>query len=207
MPSEKQIRITLFHASWCGHCIKFMRTWDAMTEDKDSKKIIDFQDHEESSIGNLDESVRTIDGKDVRSFGYPSIKINVNDKVYVYEGQRTADDIYGSIIEELKKMSSVNGTLTVTKSDKNIDISTSEDDAEKFQSDTSIADGSMIDNLIMLTNTEKDDRSERHQDGGKRSGSNRSGSNKSIFAKRLTKNDFKSFIDSATLSVSEKRKF
>jgi hypothetical protein len=202
MSSGKQIRITLFHANWCGHCTRFMPTWETMKADKDSKKIIDFQDHEESSIGNLDESVRTIDGKDVRSFGYPSIKINVNDKEYVYEGQRTVDDIYGSILEELKKMSGVNGTLTVTKSDKNIDISTSEDDAGNFQSETSIVDESMIDDLMMLTNTEKDDRPERHQDGGKRSGSN-----KSIFAKRLTKNDFKSFLNSATLSVPEKRKF
>ena len=103
MPSKKPIEITLFHANWCGHCINFAPDWEKIKSNKLASKIVEFADHEESSIQNLNKSVRTIDNKDVRLFGYPCIKIKVNDKVYRYEGSRTEPEIYKSIINVLEK--------------------------------------------------------------------------------------------------------
>ena len=103
MPSKKPIEITLFHANWCGYCVKFGPDWEKIKSNKLASKIVDFADHEESNIENLDKSARTINNQDVRSFGYPCIKIRVNDKVYRYEGARSEPEIYRSIVGVLEK--------------------------------------------------------------------------------------------------------
>jgi thiol-disulfide isomerase/thioredoxin len=103
MSSKKPIEITLFHADWCGYCVKFGPDWKKIKSNKLASKIVDFAEYEESNIGKLDKSTRTIDNQDVRKFGYPCIKIRVNDKVYRYEGARSEPEIYKSIINVLEK--------------------------------------------------------------------------------------------------------
>lgn len=190
MPSGKPIKITLFHANWCGHCTNFMPTWETMKSDKSSHKNIVFEEHEEGSIEKLDEAERSINGRDVRSFGYPTIKITVNKKEYMYQGRRTVNDIYGSIIEEIKLLAGVDGPVTVTKSERGIDISTSEEDAGNYQNETlNPNDRAEIENSEIW---------ERHVGGRHPTKSQKD--NKTIFTKRLNEKDFKSFIDAKTFS-------
>lgn len=116
MQSEKPIKITLYHAKWCGHCTKFKPTWNEMKENKDASAIIKFIDHEEDTFDDLSEKELSVAGTNVRELGYPTIKININDHEYMYSGNRTINDIYSSIINEIKKINSI------TESDNNIDI-------------------------------------------------------------------------------------
>ena len=103
--SEKPIIITLFHAHWCSHCVKFMPMWDKMKTGKNVYKNIHFKEYEASKIGALSENDRTINGTDVRSLGYPSIKISIMNDEYMYEGRRRDDDIYSSIINYITPFS------------------------------------------------------------------------------------------------------
>lgn len=176
---KKPIKITLFHANWCGHCTGFMPTWENMRADESSQKNIEYEEYEESAIGALDESMRTVNGRDVRSFGYPTIKITVNDKDYVYEGRRTTDDIYKSILEEIRESQDIDGPVTITKSEKHIDISTSEEAAGNYQNEV---------DPRSQTNTELS-----ALKGGKKG-------EKSLFAKRLMDTDFKSFFSAGSFS-------
>lgn len=120
MPS-KPIKISLFHAEWCGHCVNFMPVWKQMTAEADKYKNISFEEHEESTIDALPEPMRTIDGRDVRSFGYPSIKVVVNNDEYLYSGNRTPEAIYGSIVQILKESLNTKqkGGATVQRLSKN----------------------------------------------------------------------------------------
>ena len=40
MPSTKPVQITLYHAKWCGHCVKFMPTWEAMKSNPKNLKTL-----------------------------------------------------------------------------------------------------------------------------------------------------------------------
>ena len=102
--SNKLIKITLYHAKWCGHCVDFLPLWNKMSSDSEALKNIEFKSYEESEINNLPEIDRSYDGVDVRSFGYPAIKISINDQDYMYEGKRTSEKIYTFILEKLKSL-------------------------------------------------------------------------------------------------------
>lgn len=101
--SSKPIKITLFHADWCHHCVSFMPIWNEMRTNLKAKQNIQFENHEESTINNLSKDIRTIDNTDVRSLGYPSIKIDVAGKQYIYSGRRTPENIYQSILDSLNE--------------------------------------------------------------------------------------------------------
>jgi hypothetical protein len=107
MSDEKPIKLTLFHSLTCGHCHTFMPVWDEMKGDK-NKNILEnmsFKEYESSVIENLPEDVKTINGEDVRSFGYPSIKISINKNDYEYSGRRTPQAIYQFILDNIKENS------------------------------------------------------------------------------------------------------
>jgi len=164
--NEKPIRVTLFHAEGCIHCDNFMPTWNEMNNDTEALKNIEFDEYEASAIGNLPEDVRTIDGADVRGFGYPTIKISFNNKEAMYSGRRTPEEIYKFILEVIKDTNEFSGkNVVVTKKndgyDSHIAISTSDEDVE--------------DSLRQM-----------HADdmiGGEKT--------KKIFSKRITNEDFK----------------
>lgn len=132
--SKKPVKITLFHADWCGHCKHFTPLWDEMKADKKALKNIDFEDYEESVVGNLPESVRVVDGNDIRENGWPTIKITINDENLIYSGRRTPEDIYGFIVNQLKGVGNKE-PAAVTMSDSEIRVSTKSDDVMKALDD------------------------------------------------------------------------
>lgn len=112
MSSNKPVKITLFHADWCGHCTDFMPTWESMNADKNAKKNIEFTAYEESEMKDLSESENQIEG-------FPTIKILVHGKNYDYRGQRDPANIYGFVVKKLKKsfnIGSENSSESVTVS-------------------------------------------------------------------------------------------
>jgi thiol-disulfide isomerase/thioredoxin len=122
---NKPIKITLFHAEWCGHCVSFMPTWKQMMADKDANKNISFEAYEEQEIDSLPEKSRTLDGADVRSFGYPMIKMSVDGTDYSYEGRRTPSELYGYILNRLKKTDgNLDKGVVISQNDNQISIST-----------------------------------------------------------------------------------
>jgi len=102
MSHGKPITITLFHADSCGHCTTFMPIWNEMKADKDASKNIDFMDYESAAIGDLPEDEKTVDGEDIREYGYPAIKITVNNKSHAYLGRRSPQLIYKDILDHIK---------------------------------------------------------------------------------------------------------
>jgi thiol-disulfide isomerase/thioredoxin len=102
MSQKKPIRITLFHANWCDYCIDFLPRWEEMRANTNASANIDFMTYEDTEIANLPDEIRTIAGVDVRSYGYPAIKISINGNDYMYTGRRTTDDIYTFILDKLK---------------------------------------------------------------------------------------------------------
>lgn len=96
------IKTTLFHADWCGHCVSFKPEWKKYVEK--IKKIngvetIDFKDTQ------LNESNSLINGKKIQ--GFPTIKIEIikNGKKdeYEYNGKRNADELYTHILKQTGK--------------------------------------------------------------------------------------------------------
>ncbi|VBB18572.1 protein disulfide-isomerase A4 [Yasminevirus sp. GU-2018] len=194
----KPIKLTLFHAEWCGHCHNFMPTWENMSTNKDACKNIEFKAYEEQSIADLDEDVRVVDGTDVRSFGYPTLKITVNDRSFVYNGRRTPEEIYRSIIEVIKETGSVDAVVTKTKD--GVKVSTSEQDVSEGSREASeqeIAEDALnqlSEQLDAMTDKRISDRL---------SGKRMSGGGKPLTSsmkkpvRRLNDNDFK-FLDIQT---------
>lgn len=100
---KKPIKIILFYADWCHFCEEFIPLWNKMKEDTEATKNIDFEQYEEKNIDQLPDNVKLIDDIDVRALGYPSIKIIINNKDYIYDGKRTDEKIYEFIYDILVK--------------------------------------------------------------------------------------------------------
>lgn len=131
--SEKPIKMTLFHASWCDHCVRFMPVWEEMKKDADANKNIEFVQYEQKELEGMDESVKLINGKKIR--GYPTIKISIDGNDYDYDGNRTAKDIYLFILKKLNKKSGklITDLSSLSESSSGIVIerSTSESDVDQ----------------------------------------------------------------------------
>ena len=130
--SKKPIKITLYHAHWCGHCKDFIPTWDWMRSCPYINEITNFADYEDEVIQKLDDSEKTINGKNIGAMGFPTIRIRVNNNDYVYEGDRTPEDIYKSIVDKLSGLKGVDKKVTITKTNDAIDITTTEQDDEMY---------------------------------------------------------------------------
>jgi thiol-disulfide isomerase/thioredoxin len=92
----KPIHLTLYHAKWCSHCVKFMPIWDAMKSNPKIQKNIMFSTIEDTEINNMSESKRpTLEG-------FPTIKYTINGKTYTYDNERTENAILQTIINNIK---------------------------------------------------------------------------------------------------------
>lgn len=133
MSTTKTITITLFYSKGCRFCDEFDPVWEQMKKDPEVTKNIEFKKFEASEIDALLPELRTVEGQDVRKFGYPAIKITINGIDYVYLGRRKPEDIYRFILEIL---STTGDDVVVTKSSDNneayITISTQDKDIKDY---------------------------------------------------------------------------
>lgn len=79
--SDNDNELILYHATWCGHCVKFVPTWDSMN----------------AKYGNQIKmtKINCVENKEmctnIQSF--PTIKLHKGDKIISYNGDRTPNDI------------------------------------------------------------------------------------------------------------------
>lgn len=105
--SNNSVSVTLFHATWCGHCVRFMPEWERMKKTQNIANNIDFVAHESSEMGSLDSKKKTINGKQIG--GFPTIKVSINEDEYEYEGDRKTRNILSFIRDRIKESSHKGG--------------------------------------------------------------------------------------------------
>lgn len=104
MSDSKPIKIVLFHMNNCHYCKLFESAWEQMSMDKKAKQYFNFVDYEESKLNNIDKNEFLINGKNIIT-GFPTIKITIFEKSYVYElAERTPNAIYNFILKKIKKI-------------------------------------------------------------------------------------------------------
>ena len=92
--------ITLYHATWCGHCISFLPEWEKIKKEKSDK--ISFNEYESEEV---EAKNATIDGKPLQ--GFPSIKITFKDsngkntKEIDYVGKRRKEEILDFVKQKI----------------------------------------------------------------------------------------------------------
>ena len=87
------IKVTLYHANWCGHCKTFMPTWDALKKVFDKNNI---KHAELESVSNVEEV------KNAGVNGFPTIRISKDNKDYDYNGPRTPDGLMSELLPNLQ---------------------------------------------------------------------------------------------------------
>ena len=92
---KKNVLITLFYMNECMHCKMFKEEWDILNEKiKNNNYDITKMNITSQSLESHEHSTKIkkeINGKPIQ--GYPTIKIDINDKQYEYKGPRTANKI------------------------------------------------------------------------------------------------------------------
>jgi thiol-disulfide isomerase/thioredoxin len=84
--------IILFKADWCGHCKRFVPTWEAMQKKyKNKYNFITIDSNDKEQLKNW--NVR----------GFPTIYVKNKNTAVEYEGSREEDDII-KFINEVKQM-------------------------------------------------------------------------------------------------------
>jgi protein disulfide-isomerase A4 len=87
-------KITLYHANWCGHCKRFMPTWNAL-KDVFSKNNIQYEEYEDTE--------NEIEVQNAGVEGFPTIRItNDTGEEYDYNGDRSADGILNEVLPNLQ---------------------------------------------------------------------------------------------------------
>jgi len=138
--NSKPIKVTLFHANWCGHCTTFKPEWERLKKIGGADKYIEFVDYEDSKIpSELRSKVE----------GYPTIKISVNGNEYSHDGKRTAEDIYQSILDKIKTMRG--GSRSNNKLHNSYSVAS--DTETDYKTITNIKGGSIASDTNKLTNT------------------------------------------------------
>ena len=97
-----KITLTLFHASYCGHCHDFYPTWEQMKNNKKTDKYFEFRSYESEEIDGLSDKIKLVGGKPIR--GFPTIKIKIANKEWDYDGKRTSSKIFEFILNQLKNL-------------------------------------------------------------------------------------------------------
>jgi thiol-disulfide isomerase/thioredoxin len=89
---KDQIRVVLFHVSWCPHCKNFLPEWsklgDSINLDNNNCKVIEERCDEK---GNEDAPQRYAVADRIE--GYPTIFLFKGTDTYEYGGPRKSDDI------------------------------------------------------------------------------------------------------------------
>jgi len=90
--NDEDIKVVLFHVSWCGHCKKFLPEWQSLGNNielnKHSCKVVEEQC---DAQGNEDAPKRY--NVEEKIEGYPTVILFKGDEIFEYPGARKADDI------------------------------------------------------------------------------------------------------------------
>jgi thiol-disulfide isomerase/thioredoxin len=82
--TDKRIKVILFKAEWCGHCITFKPIWNKIIENKDLIKKFKFITYDADTQKHMFETYK-VDA-------FPTIKIQDDDEVREYDGERTEEE-------------------------------------------------------------------------------------------------------------------
>src|SRR3989338_7362967 len=89
------IKVTLYHADWCGHCKQFMPEWNKFANEYKTLNESDFK-IEHDSIESGSGANETINNEPIK--GYPTIKLSVTvnknfSKEYEYIRERNSKSL------------------------------------------------------------------------------------------------------------------
>jgi hypothetical protein len=100
----------------CIHCDHFMPVWKKLSGSE--QKNIGFAEYERSQLDSAGDE-GTVNGKPV--MGFPTIKINVMDREYNYQGERTETAILGFVRDKLKnRFNGVESEVESERSDRSL---------------------------------------------------------------------------------------
>lgn len=93
----KKMKLTLYHAKQCGHCITFHPEWMKFENAFKSKypEKLEITNVESAQIG----PEVTINGKQLE--GYPTVKVEFDGKEFEYRGKRTYEGLTDFIKQRL----------------------------------------------------------------------------------------------------------
>jgi protein disulfide-isomerase-like protein len=87
-----QKSMVLFHADWCGHCKKFMPTWDSLSSKwNDSQKNVKLMKVDCGKPAENEAHAELMKKYNIK--GYPTILVFENGNFTEYEGARSEADI------------------------------------------------------------------------------------------------------------------
>jgi thiol-disulfide isomerase/thioredoxin len=91
--------LSLYFATWCGHCNTFKPIWEQIKNDQNNLQFCDFYtidcsgDKPETSIN------KSPNGTDID--GFPTIILSINNKDIIYQGSRTKKEIENFIKKQI----------------------------------------------------------------------------------------------------------
>ncbi len=80
-----KIKIILFKADWCGHCVQFKPVWEKIIKNKDLMTKFKFITYDADKEKHMFETYK-VDA-------FPTIKIQDNNEVREYDGERTEAEL------------------------------------------------------------------------------------------------------------------
>jgi len=83
------VTITLYHATWCGYCTRFLPTWERLKKAFNGK--VNCEDYESTNKQVMQDNKIT---------SFPTIKITYNNHTEKYEGSRDFDALFSYVMEK-----------------------------------------------------------------------------------------------------------
>ena len=93
----KKMKLTLYHADWCGHCTEFLPAWTKFESTFNGKLNGNLQiNNVESKQMPPDASVA---GQPIE--GFPTVKIEYNNTEFEYKGKRSYEGLKDFVSQRL----------------------------------------------------------------------------------------------------------
>ena len=99
LQSDKPVLI-LYFAEWCGHCVAFKPTWDAIKKKLETNKDIHVIEVENSNIKHLPKTNQSVQA-------FPTIQLIKKGKVKEYTGFRMMDSILSFVNTNIAKVKTI----------------------------------------------------------------------------------------------------